>query len=380
MQVGDVFEGRVRGVSSEGLGVAEAPDKRVFFAPATWIGDRARFRITELKRRHGLAEVVEMIEASPARVEAPCAHHGWGERSCGGCPWQFVAYESQLAAKEDRVREALRRARIDAEVSPIIASPKVFGYRNRAQLKTDGRELGFVAVGSRRLAPIEDCVILNDKNRAHLRALRAELPNPEWKPQVPHPWNFIDIDEDFRREDLVLNKRRAFRQGNSDQNAAMRAWLASQVAAVPASWKVLELFAGSGNFTEVLAERGFAAIAATEVVDVALEALRAKQLAGVSCFAADLFQNKAYPFLKRAFPDADLLVLDPPRDGLKEKEGLLKAYPNLKAIASISCDLATFTRDLGDFLAAGFRVREIRPLDQFPHTPHIEIMAWLERA
>jgi len=52
----------------------------------------------------------------------------------------------------------------------------------------------------------------------------------------------------------------------------------------------------------------------------------------------------------------------------------------LRAVASISCDVGTFTRDLGDFIEAGFRVVEVQPLDQFPHTPHIEVMAWLERS
>lgn len=379
MELGEIFEGRVRGVSSEGLGVVEAPDKRVFFAPATWTGDVGRFEVVELKRRHGIARLVEMLEASPSRVMPPCPHHGWGEKSCGGCLWQFASYEAQLVAKQDRVEQAIRRARLEVSVSPILPSPKVFGYRNRAQLKTDGERIGFVELGARRIAEVEDCLVLSEPNRKHLRDLRAELPRGDWKPRPPHPWNFIDIDEDFSRAELVLNKRRPFRQANTEQNLVMRAWLARRVAQLPRTWRVLELFAGSGNFTEVLSEHGFAQICTAEVVDEALVALRAKNLAGVSSVAADLFRDESYATIKRQFPGAEILVLDPPRDGLKDKAGLLAAYPELRAIASISCDVGTFTRDLADFVAAGFRVVELQPLDQFPHTPHIEIIAWLER-
>jgi 23S rRNA (uracil1939-C5)-methyltransferase len=379
MELGEIFEGRVRGVSSDGLGVVEAPDKRVFFAPATWTGDIGRFQVVELKRRHGIAKLVEMIEASPSRVVPPCPHHGWGEKSCGGCVWQFASYEAQLVAKQDRVEQALRRARLDVSVKPILPSPQVFGYRNRAQLKTDGERMGFVELGARRIAEVEDCLVLSEPNRKHLRSLRSQLPREDWKPRPPHPWNFIDIDEDFSNAELVLNKRRPFRQANTEQNLAMREWLASRISPLPKEWQVLELFAGSGNFTEIVSAHGFAAVCAAEVVDEALVALRAKNLSGVSTVAADLFQDASYATIKKAFPKAELLVLDPPRDGLKDKAGLLAAYPGLRAIASISCDVATFTRDLADFVAAGFKVVELQPLDQFPHTPHIEIMAWLER-
>jgi len=379
MELGEIFEGRVRGVSSEGLGVVEAPDKRVFFAPATWAGDVGRFQVTELKRRHGIARLVEMIEASPSRVTPPCPHHGWGEKSCGGCVWQFASYEAQLEAKQDRVEQALSRARLEVDVKAILPSPKIFGYRNRAQLKTDGERLGFVELGTRRIAEVEDCLVLSEPNREQLRGLRTELPNSDWKPKPPHAWNFIDIDEDSSRSTLELNKRRPFRQANSEQNLVMRAWLAGRLAPLPESWQVLELFAGSGNFTEVIAERGFEAVCAAELVDEALVSLRAKNLTRVSCVAADLFEDRAYAQVKRNFSRADLLVLDPPRDGLRNKAGLLAAYPELQAIASISCDVATFTRDLVDFFAAGFSIVEVQPLDQFPHTPHIEVMAWLER-
>ncbi|MEO5668296.1 MAG: class I SAM-dependent RNA methyltransferase, partial [Bdellovibrionota bacterium] len=182
MERGSIFEGRVRSVSSEGLGVVEAPDKRVFFVPATWTGDVARFQVTQLKKRHGFARLVQMITPSTDRVQAPCPFHGFGEKSCGGCPWQFVAYDAQLAAKQDRVVQALSRARIEAVVLPILPSPKFFGYRNRAQLKTDGTELGFVAEGSRRIAPIDDCLVLSDGNRDVLKELLTELPRADWKP------------------------------------------------------------------------------------------------------------------------------------------------------------------------------------------------------
>ncbi|HWE82135.1 MAG TPA: TRAM domain-containing protein, partial [Gaiellaceae bacterium] len=77
-----------------GNGVARL-DGFVVFVRAGLPGDRVRARVTKVQRRHAEAVMTEVIEAGPERVEAPCAHYP----SCGGCRFQDLAYESQLAAK-----------------------------------------------------------------------------------------------------------------------------------------------------------------------------------------------------------------------------------------------------------------------------------------
>jgi 23S rRNA (uracil1939-C5)-methyltransferase len=142
---------------------------------------------------------------------------------------------------------------------------------------------------------------------------------------------------------------------------------------------VLELFAGSGNFTDVLAGAGFASIVAVEAVTEAAASLRQRQLPGVTVTEADLFNAAAVVALGRGCADARLLVLDPPRDGCSQLGTLLDACRVLEKVAYISCSLATFARDAGLLLARGFRVGEVQPLDQFPHTPHVELLATFSR-
>jgi len=383
-----IFEGRVRSMSSEGHGVVEGPEGRVFFVPAVWVGDLARFEIVELKKKFGHARLVELIEGSPARRSSPCPHAGWDAGSCGGCPWHFVNYEAQVEAKEDRIRHSLKKfASLDEVLQPMWASEEEWGYRNRAQFKTDGQSLGFVSHSSQSLAPVEDCIVLTETNRDLLKKLLEKLPNKDWKVSQGHSWNALDVDEDlamelgdeFDSKDLILNRRRPFRQANEAQNLRMKEWLFQKLLPLDRGSHVLELFAGSGNFTEVIANLGFESVCASEVVMEAMDNLKAKKFANLKTVAADLFHNTSYRLIQNQFPKADVLVLDPPREGLKEKAGLLAAFPMIKAVAYISCDLATFSRDLHDFVAAGFEIREIQPLDQFPQTPHIEMMAWLVR-
>jgi 23S rRNA (uracil1939-C5)-methyltransferase len=373
-----LFEGRVRSMSSDGQGVVEAPDGCVYFVKGVWVGDFAQFRIIKKKKRYGFAELIELLQASPSRREAPCAHFGWQDGSCGGCAWQLGTYASQLEQKQIRVSHALQKASLpagDDVLCLIRAAEREWGYRNRAQFKTDGQELGYVSSASHILAPIKDCLVLSEVNRQHLKSLRAQLPSVKWKPHRGERWNSIDVDEEMSIDQIQLNKRRAFKQANTSQNLFMKKWVAEKIQNWPRSSAVLELFAGSGNFTEIFVSESFKNICAVELVEEALETLRLKKWPSVTLVASDLFSSAAYVGLKQKFARADYLFLDPPRDGLKDKQALLEAYPSLKEIIYVSCDLATFVRDAQAFQQAGFSLLQVQPVDQFPQTPHIEILS-----
>src|SRR5215203_1047938 len=94
-------------------------------------GDTVRARVTQVKRNHAEALAVEVVEPGAERVDAPCAHYP----ACGGCRFQDLAYESQVAAKEQQVREALRRIGGLAEppLEPILPAEDVFHYRNKLE-------------------------------------------------------------------------------------------------------------------------------------------------------------------------------------------------------------------------------------------------------
>ncbi len=377
--INEQFIATVRDLGTDGRGIVEHPGGQVFFVAGVWPGETGRFAVTGFRQRFGFARLLELLEPSTVRVAPRCAHHGIGPGDCGGCPWQFVNYEAQLAAKEQRVRQALARLQLADRVAPVWGSPDTFGYRNRAQLKTDGRKLGYVAAGSNTLAPVTDCPILTTHNRATLQALLRSLPNNALKPGRKQDWTTLDIDEDIDAAEVVPNRRRPFRQGNTAQNLRMRQWLGDGLRELDPGRHVLELFSGSGNFTEVLAEAGFAHILAVEGVEDSVQALAARQLPGVEARRFNLFSEADCTRLQERARDASILVLDPPRDGFKLAGQLLTRKHRFRDVFYISCNLATFGRDLEIFLGAGLRVREIQPLDLFPHTPHVELLCRLQR-
>src|SRR5215467_5149136 len=94
-------------------------------------GDRVRARVTKVKRNHAEAIAVEVLEPSGLRVDAPCRHFP----ACGGCRFQDLAYEAQVAAKEEQVADALRRLGGVAEppLEPIVPAEEVFHYRNKLE-------------------------------------------------------------------------------------------------------------------------------------------------------------------------------------------------------------------------------------------------------
>src|SRR5918994_4888841 len=94
-------------------------------------GDRVRARVTKVKRGFAEALATEVLEPSPQRVEAPCAHYP----ACGGCRFQDLAYESQAAAKEMQVRDAFTRiAGIhEPPLEPILQASSPFFYRNKME-------------------------------------------------------------------------------------------------------------------------------------------------------------------------------------------------------------------------------------------------------
>ncbi len=284
---------------------------------------------------------------------------------------------SQAAEKERQIRHQLNRSGLllpHVRIAPLMVSPKVFGYRNRAQFKTDGRLLGYVSPGTRTIAPISACPVLDAPCRDLLSRLLGTLPNPAWVPPKGYDWQYIDIDSDTRLDSLIMNRRRLFRQGNTDQNRRMQAWLFDQLKKRVPSGPVLELFAGSGNFTQILATQAIHPVLAVEAAGAAMDALTEKQLPGVRTLRADIYKKRTWEGIWSALPDPCVLVMDPPRQGFGAIKHFLTRYPRIHTLIYFSCCLPSFCRDAAFITRAGFDLQRVQPIDLFPHTPHVELM------
>lgn len=379
LRVGDEFVGTVRDIHASGVAVVPHGSGKVVFVRGLWLGEEASLMVTKVGSRFVEARVLDILRQSHSRVVAPCPWYSTEPTGCGGCAWQFIDYTEQLRAKQRRVQKAFERFNVEDALKMIIASEKHFGYRNRAQLKTDGRTLGLVANDQCTIVDVDVCVVLENDVQSIMDRLRRSLPNPDWQPPHKQRWTTVDIDAHLGEERTSINRRLPFRQANSRQNDVIHSWLREKLFALPKDRKLVELFCGSGNLTQTISSAGFTQIVAVEAVSDALSGLNQLALPGVVTEKRNLFDESAFENFWSRHRDTDVLVLDPPRDGLKVKTGLMSKKSKLKNVIYISCDLATLVRDVGYFYEQGFLLTEIQPLDMFPQTPHLEVMVCLQR-
>jgi 23S rRNA (uracil1939-C5)-methyltransferase len=158
-----------------GRGVARLDDF-VIFVDRALPGDRVLARLTKVKRRYGEATALSTIESGPGRVAPACPHFG----ACGGCRFQDLAYEAQLAFKTQQVRDALERIghQRDFDLDDIVPAARTYGYRNKIELSfaatDDGPALGFHRAGRwDEILPITTCKLVGDTANAAREVVQA---------------------------------------------------------------------------------------------------------------------------------------------------------------------------------------------------------------
>lgn len=340
------FTGTVTHLSQKGLGVVKNAQNNIsYFVYGTWPGDSGEFEIINKplnNKKFAYAKLTHIIQPSARRKIPACPHLSLEENACTGCPWMIADYTSQLEQKRNRFMYAMERVGFDTTqltVSLVHPAPQPYGYRNRCQVKTDGVQLGFVSENSYQIAPIKDCIVLNDSCRNLLKTAIQKLPNTDWKADVGQDWNFIELDDDMQADEILINQKRLFKQGNTAQNTWMQAWLKEKLANNSCSGKVVELFSGSGNFTQIIAESSCTTITAYESERNSIQALNAKNLPNVTTQVTDLFKPMVWNSIKKNVIDAETLVLDPPRSGIKNLYGFFDSFVSLKKIYYISCQI-----------------------------------------
>lgn len=359
--VGDVIELEVRDVARGGAGVARAASGQVVFVPFTAPGDRVRARVTRRNRRVMHAELVEILEPGPARVEPRCPAFG----RCGGCQWQHLPYQLQWEIKVRGVQEALRRVAVDLDPPPEeFPAEQVWEYRNRIQLRGRGRELGFFASGSRDLVSVERCDLADPALNQRWVEVRSKGERVGGAYKVE-----LEVDESgrFRMAWDSPHGAAGFRQVHDAQNVRLRGWV--DQALPEAGDELLDLFGGRGNLSELPRKR----FGAVHCVDPAAP------------HAAGFHQARTTPWVARYAREAPkgrrrAAILDPPRQGLgRDGDRITQALAELGVVVAVlvSCDPDAFARDVGAFLRRGYELDRTAVLDFFPQTKHVESMARL---
>lgn len=366
---------RIDAVATGGDAIGRLDGKAVF-VPGAIPGDVVEVRIEVDRKRYAKARLVEVVEASPDRIAAPCPHAAL----CGGCSWQMVDRSRQLVWKERGVVDALERIGHFDEpaVRPIAAPGPPFRYRNRLDLHPSVDGPGFYEAGSHRMVAIETCLLaappveelLSDlvgvpgdrplTLRAGMRTGTSAVIGATDDGPPPVITESVDGVE-FRVTGT------AFFQPNTDGADAIVGFVGDALTGLTGGLLV-DAYAGVGLLAGTVGRR-FSDVVAVEVDPVATADL------AVNVPDAQVVEAAAADALRRLPRPPTAVVVDPPRAGLGSPTvaALLAAAPDV--IASVSCDPATFARDARELVAGGYRLEWVQPVDQFPQTPHTETVA-----
>jgi 23S rRNA (uracil1939-C5)-methyltransferase len=381
-----MFEVEIERILPGGMGLAHAGGKTVFVSLAA-PGDRVRVRVEREQGNVLFASIVEIITPSPVRIEPPCPYFG----RCGGCDFQQLTYEAQLAAKSEMIRDCLHRiARLENVPDIVVTpSPNAWRYRMRAmwQIDQDERTIGYYERGSRRVCDVVDCAVLRPELQAQLEEVRAT----DWR-QLPADLRHLDVVAgeggvsfappfaDFETRELSLNVRGEVYRYNAESffqiNPSLLGPLIEFALGDAAGASALDLYSGVGLFTLPLS-RQFQRVMAVEANPTAVRfARRNLQDAGLSKTRV-IATGVAEWFRNAPVRDTDFILLDPPRAGAESAviKGILGVHP--KQISYVSCDPATLARDLKKLVAGGYRVESIMAFDLFPQTHHVETVVRL---
>ncbi|MBC7901638.1 MAG: class I SAM-dependent RNA methyltransferase [Saprospiraceae bacterium] len=388
-KIGDRLDVDIQKIVPKGLGLAFA-EKLTVFVPLSAAGDKARVRISQLKSKIAFAEIEEILEPSPDRIDPPCQYFG----RCGGCDFQQMDYEAQLAAKLGIIQDSLHRIgkiNYDKEI-PMIASPNEFEYRSRAQWHLDTRQkrIGYFRRSSHDVIDIEHCPILTPELDAALQSLRTTL---DWgtfwsdrasieaahgsegsislfSPEIMEPTEDISFSVGGEK---YFYSALSFFQGNQFLIEKLIETALNGAGGETA----LDLYCGVGLFTLPLA-RKFGQVIGVEGNDRAID-FAEKNAANAQLDNVRFVRDSVDDFLSgHNLENTDFVLLDPPRAGTEKWtiQNIIKLKP--KQISYVSCEPSMLARDLRTLLDNGYKIESLTAFDLFPQTHHVETVARLK--
>jgi 23S rRNA (uracil1939-C5)-methyltransferase len=413
---------KIEGISHRGEGVARI-DGRAVFIPYALPGEEVQVELIKEQKRFSRGQLTDIVSASPDRIKPACPAY----YECGGCAYQHINYAGELGLKTKLVRDTLiRLGGLEAEVMPIIGMKNPWHYRNKVVWHTavvnDKIDLGFFREGSHDLVSLHGCsLILEDmehiqnslaENLNNLKvkpgtefSLRRSFANGkmsllaegnldnqalvDWAATLPQKLSVHIVQgkniktiygKPFLEEKLCGLTFRvspsAFLQVNHQQTEKLYALIA-EYAALRGREKVLDAFCGIGTIALSLAKH-VSRITGIEINPAAIE--DAKQNAVINDIDnAEFYAGSCEEVITRLKQQYDLVILDPPRAGCKEDTVRSVVKTNPQKIIYVSCNPSTLARDLKIFVAAGYNVTLVQPLDMFPRTVHVECVTLMSK-
>jgi 23S rRNA (uracil1939-C5)-methyltransferase len=453
---------RLVSAGSKGIAVGRTEEGKTVLVSGAVPGDLVNVRVKKSKSNYYEAEMIEILEKSPFRVEPKCIHFG----VCGGCKWQNLSYEKQLDVKQDEVFNNIKRigGLEDFETLPILGSEEHYFYRNKmefsfsnarwlTQYEISSEEnfgnrdaLGFHIPGMwSKILDLKECLLQEDPSNA----IRLAVKNYA----VKNGLEFFDVREqkgflrtmmlrqNSKGEWMVLfqlyreeqeNRKNLFefllsefpqiktlvycinsKQNDSIYDQDVKTYFGGgflmeemdglqfkigpksffqtnykqalelyrktlEFADLKGDEVVYDLYTGTGTIAQYVARNAKQVIgieSVPEAIEAAKEHAELNGLENCTFYCGDMKAIFNDEFLEN-HPKADVLITDPPRDGMHQKvvEQILKLAP--EKIVYVSCNSATQARDLA-LMKEQYKLVKILPVDMFPQTHHVENIALL---
>ena len=393
LKTGDLLQVTIEKVAHGGHFIARH-DGAVIFVRHAIPGENCTIQITSTGSSFNRADVVSVETPSEFRVVAPCsfAHRN----GCGGCDFQHISVDHQRSLKSDVITEQFARiAKIDMRIEVEEVAESV-GWRTRAIATTDRNgKLGFYKSRSHSIAPITDCIICVEgmnfsevANRDLKGDVRVEISasntgersialaptRGEEKARLTEGPSILH--EEVLGRTLEVSQESFWQSHKRAPEILTQAVL--DFAKLKTGEHVLDLYGGVGLFSAAIVD----AVGPTGHVDL---------IEGSKVATADAARNfNSYTNITIATGDvakllpritaADVVVLDPPRDGAGKEAVALIAQLAPRAIVYVACDPAALARDTAYLADHRYSLVKVRAFDLFPMTHHIECVALYERA
>lgn len=414
---------RIETIVTGGDGLARHENGYVVFVPRTIPGELVEVEYIEIHKQWRRARLVRVIESSPSRRDPPCPFYA----RCGGCQLQHIVHSAQLPIKAAVIADSLRRiGKIEIEPPDVVPSPREFGYRNRISLvlrpDSSGISLGYHAFDDPlEIIDIDRCPLAEAPINTVLGGLREawsrlleHMPvgrelrltfrantqgevglavegardpgNPEqllnavdslasiWflnqRGEIMYYAGGHTLEEEWGDYVLPLAGT-AFVQVNRDVASMIDTYVLEQCGNAMGK-RIIDAYCGYGLRAFDLARAGAEVIG----IDQDRHAINAaKKFASVSGLAGRFARSTVERALGKHLP-ADLVILNPPRRGLRAPVAEVLSRSQAGRIVYISCDPATLARDI-KVLASIYRFEAARAFDLFPQTAHVETVASL---
>ncbi len=356
-------------LDSLGQGVFKR-DGEVFFIKKTLSGETGEASFLAKQKGVHFYQLKKLNSLSPLRQESPCPHFN----ECGGCDYLHTTYEVELNLKKESAERLFKKTpRINEEIE-MISAPNRLNYRNRVQLHYNKNKkiIGFLSL-KREIFNVPDCQMMNEKVQKKFKEI---IQNDHWIKLLDNAGNTGHIE--IYQDKITVNRpyseggfTQVYEEMNLKLKEDIRLWVLEKMSQ---KTNLVDLFGGNGNLSEHLN------FSKNLIIDYYKNA--PANTAHQDFVHCDLYSDKALNILahtkkEKRFAHTDLLLIDPPRSGLKN----INEYLNLflpSHVIYISCQATSLARDLQN-LSANYKIEKIKLVDLFPSTHHFETVAFLVR-